>query len=105
MIKVNILYPNKEDSRFDVEYYLNTHMPMSIQKLGTALRGVSVERGLSGTDPGSPPSYIAMCHLRFDSIEAFLEAFLPHAELLQGDIAKYTDIEPIIQFSEERIFQ
>jgi hypothetical protein len=34
-----------------------------------------------------------------------LEAFLPHAELLQGDIAKYTDIEPIIQFSEERIFQ
>jgi uncharacterized protein (TIGR02118 family) len=80
-------------------------MPMSIQKLGTALRGVSVERGLSGTDPGSPPSYIAMCHLRFDSIEAFLEAFLPHAELLQGDIAKYTDIEPIIQFSEERIFQ
>jgi len=42
MIKVNILYPNKEDSRFNVEYYLNTHMPMSIQKLGTALRGVSV---------------------------------------------------------------
>ena len=105
MIKVNILYPNKEDSRFDVEYYLNTHMPMSIQKLGTALRGVSAEQGLSAADPGSPPSYIAMCHLRFDSIEAFLEAFLPHAELLQGDIAKYTDIEPIIQFSEERIFQ
>jgi uncharacterized protein (TIGR02118 family) len=104
MIKVNILYPNQEGSRFDLEYYFNTHMPMSIEKLGTALRGVSVEHGLSGTEPGSPPAYIAMCHLRFDSIEAFLEAFLPHAELLQGDIAKYTDIEPIIQFSEERIF-
>jgi len=39
MIKVNILYPNKEGSRFDLEYYFNTHMPMSIQKLGTALRG------------------------------------------------------------------
>jgi uncharacterized protein (TIGR02118 family) len=104
MIRVNILYPNHEGSRFDPEYYFNTHMPMSIQKLGTALRGVSVEHGLSGTEPGSPPVYIAMCHLRFDSIEAFLEAFVPHAELLQGDIAKYTDIEPIIQFSEERIF-
>ena len=80
-------------------------MPMSIQKLGTALRGVSVEHGLSGAEPGSPPVYIVMCHLRFDSIEAFLEAFLPHAELLQRDIAIYTDIEPIIQFSEERIFQ
>jgi len=29
---------------------------------------------------------------------------MPHAELLQADIAKHTDIEPIIQFSEERIF-
>jgi len=64
-----------------------------------------VEHGLSATEPGSPPAYIAMCHLRFDSIEAFMEAFVPHAELLQGDIAKYTDIEPIIQFSEERILQ
>lgn len=104
MIKVNILYPNKEGSRFDLEYYINTHMPMSIQSLGTALRGVSVEHGLSAADPALPPAYIAMCHLRFDSIEAFLEAFMPHAELLQADIAKYTDIEPIIQFSEERIF-
>ncbi|HEY6246026.1 MAG TPA: hypothetical protein VIX17_18895 [Pyrinomonadaceae bacterium] len=41
MIKVNILYPNKAGSRFDLEYYFNTHMPMSIEKLGTALRGVS----------------------------------------------------------------
>lgn len=103
MIKVNILYPNKEGARFDLDYYVNTHMPMSIEKLGPALRGVSVEQGLGGTEPGSPPAYIAMCHLRFDSMDAFMAAFLPNAEALQGDIPNYTDIDPIIQFSEERI--
>ena len=29
MVKVSVLYPNKPGSRFDIEYYLNTHMPLS----------------------------------------------------------------------------
>jgi uncharacterized protein (TIGR02118 family) len=41
-----------------------------------------------------------MCHLLFNSIEDFIAAFTPHAEVLQGDIANYTDIEPVIQFNE-----
>lgn len=105
MIKVSILYPNKADSRFDLDYYLNTHMPMSIQKLGSALRSVVVEQGVSGVVPGSQPAYVAMCHLFFDSVEAFLDAFMPHAAVLQGDIANYTDIEPVIQYSEVKIQQ
>jgi uncharacterized protein (TIGR02118 family) len=44
-----------------------------------------------------------MCHYTFDSAEAFLDAFLPHADLFQGDIPNYTDIEPIMQFSEIKI--
>lgn len=105
MIRVNILYPNKEGSRFDLHYYLNTHMPMSIQKLGSALKGVSVEHGVSGGIAGTQPAYIVMCHLIFDSIETFLAAFMPHAEALQGDIPNYTDIEPVIQFSELKMIR
>ncbi len=105
MIKVNILYPNNEGSKFDLDYYCNVHMPMSIQMLSPALKGVSVEHGLGGTTPGSQPAFVAMCHLRFESVEAFLAAFGPHAEALQGDIPKFTNVDPIIQFSEEKIFQ
>lgn len=36
----------------------------------------------------------------FDSVENFLEAFMPNAEVLQGDMRNYTDIEPVIQFNE-----
>jgi hypothetical protein len=30
MIKVSIFYPHKEGGQFDMQYYLETHMPMSI---------------------------------------------------------------------------
>ncbi len=33
-------------------------------------------------------------------MDAFVEAFMPHIEELQGDIKNYTDVQPIIQFSE-----
>jgi uncharacterized protein (TIGR02118 family) len=105
MIKVTILYPNKEGGKFDFDYYLKRHMPVSIERHGPALRGVTVERGLSGVTPGSPPAYAAICHLFFDSVEAFVQAFMPHAAELQGDIPNYTNIEPVIQFSQVEINQ
>ena len=102
MVKVSILYPNNEGSRFDVSYYVETHMPMSIRLLSAhpGFKGVSVERGLGGAIPGSKPAYVSMCHFLFTSIDDFLAAFTPNASLLQGDMPNYTDIEPVIQFNE-----
>jgi uncharacterized protein (TIGR02118 family) len=102
MITLNIFYPFKEGSRFDMDYYLNTHIPMSIQRLGNALKGVVIEAGVAGTEPGAPPAFAALCYMRFESIEAFVEVFTLHSAALQGDIKNYTDVEPIIQFSEEK---
>ncbi len=101
MVKISILYPDKQGSKFDMSYYLNTHMPLSINRLSAheGFRGVSVERGLAGGTPGSDPPFVAMCHYLFDSVEDFLAAFTPHAELLQGDMPNYTDITPVIQIS------
>ena len=96
-----MLYPNEQDSKFDMNYYLTTHMPLSIERLSASkgFKGVSVERGLGGEFPGSNPRYIAMCHYLFDSVEDFLAAFTPHATLLQSDMPNYTDTKPIIQIS------
>jgi hypothetical protein len=46
-----------------------------------------------------------MCQYLFDSLEDFLAAFNRHAELLQGDMAMYTDIKPIIQVSQVEIIR
>ena len=103
MIKVSVFYPNAANSRFDMPYYLNKHMPMVQQKLGTALKGVSVEHGLGGGQAGSPPSYLAMGHLLFDSVEAFQLAWESHAEAIVGDVPNYTNTQPVIQVSEVKL--
>ena len=102
MIRISILYPNNKGSRFDIPYYVETHMPISIKLLSAhpGFKGVSVEHGLGGATPGSEPAYIAMCHFLFTSVEDFLASFMPNAPALQGDMLNYTDIEPIIQFNE-----
>jgi hypothetical protein len=38
MVKVSILYPTRLGTHFDVEYYLNTHMPMAAALLGPAIK-------------------------------------------------------------------
>lgn len=102
MINVSSLYPKINGYRFDFEYYLNRHMPMSIELLSKAkgFVGVKVERGVSIDTPSIESSYVAMCHYYFDTLENFMAAFMPHAETLQGDIGNYTNIEPTIQINE-----
>jgi uncharacterized protein (TIGR02118 family) len=107
MVTISILYPNRNGSKFDLEYYINTHMPLSIERLSThaGFKGVFVMRGMEGGMPGSEPAYVAMCEYLFDSLEDFLAAFNPHAVFLQGDMVNYTDIEPIIQISAVEIMR
>jgi len=103
MIKVSVLYANQDGSKFDMDYYCKSHMPMVQQKLGAACKGVAVEHGLSGATPGSRPAYIAMGHLYFDSAEAFQAAFGPHAQAIMADIPNYTDIQPTILVSAVKV--
>jgi len=103
MVKVSVLYPNKEGCKFNMDYYCKSHIPMVKEKLGAALKGVAVEQGLAGGAPGSPATYIAMGHMLFDSVEAFQGAFGPHADTIMKDIPNYTNIQPTIQISEVKI--
>ena len=88
MIRISILYPNSAGARFDLGYYVDTHMPMSIDLIGRhpGFKGVLVERGLGGAAPGSPAPYVAMCHFLFTAVEDFMAAFVPHAAVLQRDM-------------------
>jgi uncharacterized protein (TIGR02118 family) len=100
MIKVSVLYPNNEGSKFDMDYYCKKHIPMVQQKLGTACKRVEIDEGVGGPTPGSRPTYAAMGHLYFDSVPAFQTAFAPHTNEIMGDIPNYTNVQPIIQVSE-----
>lgn len=103
MIKVSVLYPNTPGCKFDMDYYVNRHMPMVQQKLGAACKRIAVEQGIAGGAPGAPATYVALGHLYFDSTDAFQAAFAPHAQEIMADIPSYTNTEPTIQISEVKV--
>ena len=69
-------------------------------RLGDACRSYTIDKGLAGGAPGSPATYVAMCHIFVDSVEAFQKGFGAHAAEIMGDIPNYTDIQPVVQISE-----
>ncbi|HUN94142.1 MAG TPA: EthD family reductase [Burkholderiaceae bacterium] len=100
MIKVSVMYPHKPGARFDHDYYRDKHMPLVKAKMGDACKFYTVDRGLAGGAPGSPPVYVGMCHIFCDSVEAFQAGFGPNVKDIMGDIPNYTDLTPLVQISE-----
>jgi uncharacterized protein (TIGR02118 family) len=103
MITVNVLYRNTDSFKFNMNYYLDTHMPMISTLLGSALKGALVQQGTGGGAPGSLPEFGVITVLRFESLSAFQAAFAPHAEAVMADIVNFTNAQPSIQFNEVRL--
>jgi uncharacterized protein (TIGR02118 family) len=103
MIKVSVLYPRKDDAEFDMNYYLTKHIPLVRQRIGAALKGVSVEQGIAGAAPNSPAPFVTLCHLLFDGVAEVQSAMGPHSAELMADVPNFTNIEPSLQISEVKM--
>jgi uncharacterized protein (TIGR02118 family) len=99
MLRVSVFYPNTEGGTFDMEYFLRQHLPSVDKAWGAALIRKEIDAGLSGPGPGTPPTYVAVAHLYFDSIESFQAALGPQHKELEKDARNFTDIKPTIQVS------
>lgn len=100
MIKVSVMYPNNAGVQFNHDYYRDTHMPLVKAKMGDSCKFYTVDKGLAGGTPGTPPTYVGMCHIYCDTVEAFLAGFGPHAKEIMGDVPNYTNAQPVVQISE-----
>src|ERR1700680_2205031 len=86
MIKVSVMYPNTPGARFNHEYYRDKHMPLVKTRMGDSCKYYTVDKGLAGGAPGAPATYVGMCHIFCDSVEAFQGGFGPHAKEIMADI-------------------
>ena len=100
LIKVTILYPNGEGKTFDMEYYANKHMPMVAELFRDSLKLWEVDKGIAGRSPEEPAPYLAMGYLYFEKLSTFQNAMGVHRDTILNDIPNYTNIQPILQFSE-----
>ena len=103
MIKANVLYPHKDGGNFDMTYYLTKHMPLVKERLGGALKSMSVDEGIAGGAPGSTPPFAVVASLIFDNIADLQSSLGTHAAELMADVPNFTNIEPSMQISEVRM--
>ncbi len=100
MIRYSVLYPIQEDSTFDWDYYVNVHVPLVKRRLGKALLGLEIDRGIGSREPNAPAPFKVVGHLKLNSLEDFRKAREPHGQELRADVANYTNIKPLVQISE-----
>ena len=92
MIRFSVLYPSGEGASFDHDYYRDHHVPLAKKTWGVDV--AEIDRGVNGP-------YVAAVHFQFASQEALAEALGSEGTAaVQGDVANYTNIEPVIQVSE-----
>lgn len=100
MIALTALYPKTADSRFDMDYYLNTHTSLVRERLTpVGLIGIDLEAGLAGGAPDSPPAYAMIGRLNFANLDELQTALTVHGPELIGDIPNFTDVQPTTQIS------
>jgi uncharacterized protein (TIGR02118 family) len=100
-IRVSVFYPADADGRFDIDYYVEKHVPMAFELMEAhGCRKMSVERGIAGGAVGSPAPFTIVGHMEFDSVEAFQAAMVHVGAEIQADVPNYTERLPTIQIAE-----
>jgi uncharacterized protein (TIGR02118 family) len=100
-ITITVLYPNTPGSRFDLDYFVNTHIPLvETHWRGRGLTGVRLLKGAGTADPATPPPYQVITVLGFESLEAFRAAARQSGAEVMGDVGNFTDVTPIVQIND-----
>ncbi len=100
MIKMSVMYPDKEGAKFDFDYYKTTHMALVQKHLKPfGLVKTSVDKGISGGGD-EPAPFICMGHVYFEDLEGFEKGMAEAGHLLRGDVPNFTNITPTRQISE-----
>lgn len=100
MFRVSVMYPNREDARFDFDYYCTEHVSLVhryMQPFG--LLRMEVLKGIPGA-AGQPPPYLCIGDLYFETADGYEQGIAASAGRLRADISNFTNLTPLRQFSE-----
>ena len=91
-LSLQVIYPIKDDTQFDMDYYKGKHFELVDQHMGPHIASALVTRGLAG-GPDVPPPYYAVATFTFADKVA-LDAAMAAAGPVIADIANFTNTTP-----------
>ena len=100
MIRIAAVYPRVEGKKFDIDYYIQHHLPVVRQKFTPfGLKKIEVDRGVQKPGGGVSP-FFAIGYLYFDTLESFQKCYAAVGKEVVDNIPVYTDVKPMIQVGE-----
>ena len=91
-VTLQVTYPVKDDTNFDYDYYLSTHMALVGEHMGPHIDSTLVTKGLAG-GPDTPPGAYAIATIVFAD-QAAMDAAMGAAGPVLADIPKFTNTQP-----------
>lgn len=101
MASLSVSYPRVPGATFDADYYQTRHLPLVLERWADAgLVGGEALLGRSTPDGAESP-FMAIGIIHFESTGALQAALAgEHAAEIIGDIAKFTNVQPLLQVNE-----
>jgi len=91
-VSLQVIYPVGDDTSFDYDYYLATHMPLVDEHMGKHIQSTLVTKGLAG-GPDTPPGSYAVATMVFADQPA-MDAALAASRSVLADIPNFTNTQP-----------
>ncbi|KAF4775358.1 hypothetical protein CPAR01_13708 [Colletotrichum paranaense] len=99
---VSVLYPNEADAKYNIDYYVESHMPMAAATWKSAgVKSWKVTK-YSASPDGKQPKYAFAGILTFDSVESIHKALAsPDTAKVMQDVPNYSNKEPVFLIGED----
>lgn len=91
-VTLQVIYPIREGTEFDFDYYLNDHMRIVGENMGAHIESTLVTKGLAG-GPDTPPGIYALATIVFAD-QAAMDAAMGKSAPVLADIANFTNTQP-----------
>jgi uncharacterized protein (TIGR02118 family) len=85
---LTVLFPSGEGVKFDIDYYVNHHIPLILSLYGKSIRNYEVFQAQPGPN-GAVPQFLAMANIWIADEEAFAEAGRQHAKDFAPDVPNF----------------
>ena len=92
---LTVLFPTGEEgAKFDIDYYVNHHIPFVLSLYGPSIRNYEVFQAQPGPG-GKMPPFFAMANIWIADPKAFAEAGRQHGKDFQPDVPNFTNVKTI----------
>ncbi|CAK1367171.1 hypothetical protein CB0940_10486 [Cercospora beticola] len=98
---ISVLFPNDEDAQYDIEYYVQKHMPRIAEEWAKyGVTGWNVREFAPGPD-GSKPPYAFGSETFWTSKDKLSDAFTgPEAAGIMEDVKNFSNKQPIFLYGD-----